>query len=587
MNIIGYFHGVDPAAGLVQDGGLTAYVEEERLVRVKHAAGRFPIHAIDFCLSKAGVAVQDVDFFAYGWNAPGYTNGEMDAFFVRTNRRYPPDVATRAWQAEVCAHFAVENLKRRLDLELLRHFGVKNAVDLRFFPHHKSHAATAFLYSPFDEALVLTVDGSGDHQCATVWHGQGAQLRFLHEIPIPHSLGWLYAAMTEYLGFSAYDGEYKVMGLAAYGRENEEFRAALAQIVQPGEAGFDYAVNPKYIHHGRHTYSGRFTDHLVDLLRVPPRLGHQPVEAVHEDLAFATQQALEAHVLRLLQHFQQQTGLRTLCLAGGVALNVKMNSRIRASGMFDHVFIFPFPSDSSSGVGAAVGLWSELTGRRPPPLQHAYLGPAYTDQEIEALLRSTGQQFSRPDCLAETVAELLCAGKVVGWFQGALEAGPRALGARSILGDPRNVATRDRVNAAIKFREYWRPFCPSLTVETVGRFVQQPAVAPFMVLAFQATDEAVARVPGVVHVDQTMRIQTVDDQWNPPYHALLKAFEHKTGIPVLLNTSFNVRNEPIVCSPRDALRTFWSTGLDALAIGPFILVKPEAVARPADGREGL
>lgn len=579
MNIVGYFHGIDPAACLVRDGELVAFVEEERLVRHKHAPEMFPIRSIEFCLEAGGLAAGDVDAFAYGWDTRRYENGEMAAFYERLNRDHPPDPATRAWQQRNLAHFTGDNLEGRLARELRKHLGVVESPPLRTYPHHRSHAAQAFYGSRFDEALVFTVDGSGDHQCATMWRGRGADLELLWESPIPHSLGWFYAAITEVLGFDAYDGEYKVMGLAAYGRENLALRAALARVLAPGEAGFDFRVDPAMIHHGPHTFSARFTDHLVDALGIAPRHRPAPLEPAHEDLAFETQRALEAAVLRLLEHFRAETGLANLCMAGGVALNVKMNSRIRESGMFDEVFIHPIPSDPGTGIGAALGLWRDATGRRPPPLDHVYLGPSYSDAEIEAVLRACGVAIRRPGDLAATAAAMLASGKVIGWFQGALEGGARALGGRSILADPRAVAARDRVNAAIKFREPWRPFCPSLTAESAARFVENPTAAPYMIVAFRATEEARRAVPGVVHVDGTMRIQTVERASNPRYHALLEAFERETGVPVLLNTSFNVKGEPIVCSPRDALRTFWSTGLDALVIGPYIVDKPEEPER--------
>jgi len=579
MNVIGYFCGIDPAACLMREGELVAFVEEERLIRYKHAASVFPIRAIDFCLQKAGLGLEDIDFFAYGWDSPRYTNGQMQSFYEEVNRKYPPDQGTLSWQRSNLGWFQEESLKQRLQEEIVSFYGRSEAPELRFFPHHKSHAATAFFLSPFEEALVCTVDGSGDHQCATVWHGEGGKLTLLHEITIPHSVGWFYAAITEYLGFAAYDGEYKVMGLAAYGRENLEYREALEKVICPGPQGFDYVVDPKYVHHGDHTYSGRFTDHLVDLLGFAPRQGRRPIERRHEDLAFEAQHALERHVTRLLRHFRKTTGLDKLCLGGGVALNVKMNSTINRSGLFDEMFIFPIPSDSGTGIGAAAGIYNELTGKRPSPLKHVYLGPDFSDEQIEAQLSSCGLVYRRPGNLEEDAADMLASGKVLGWFQNSLEGGPRALGGRSILADPRDVDARDRVNSAIKFREYWRPFCPSVTEESASRFMNRATRAPYMIMAFEATEEAVRRVPGVVHIDHTMRAQTVDAEANPRYYQLLKAFERKTGVPVLLNTSFNIKGEPIVCSPRDALRTFWSTGLDALVIGPFVVEKPEVPTR--------
>ena len=574
MNIIGYFHGIDPAACLLVDGRLVAYVEEERLVRVKHADGLFPIRSIEYCLKAGGLDLEDVDCFAYGWNAPAYSDGTMAAFYEAVNAARPPNDDTLAWQRRNLSWFHQDSLTERLRRELVRHFGVEKVPPLRFYPHHRSHAVTAYHFSPHDEALVLTIDGSGDEHTTVVWEGRDGSLEPLWEGTIPHSLGWFYAAITEYLGFRAYDGEYKVMGLAAYGRPSEAFRDKLAEVVAVGPEGFDFAVDPRFIHHGGHTYSDRFTDALVDLLGVPPRLGSAPIEPIHEDLAHEAQALLEETVLRLVGHFQQQTGLRRLCISGGVGLNVKMNSRLQRSDLFDEVFAFPIPSDSGCGMGAAAGIWQDETGQRVEPLTHLYLGPSFSDAEIEETLALCGVDYRVCDDVADETARLLAAGKVVGWFQSGIEGGPRALGARSILADPRDVASRDRVNGAIKFREYWRPFCPSMTEEAAGRYLVGCDRASYMIMAFEATEAADDEIPAVVHVDNTVRVQTVDADSNPRYRALLEAFETRAGVPVVLNTSFNVKGEAIVNTPRDALRTFWSTGLDALAIGSCIVEKP-------------
>jgi carbamoyltransferase len=586
VRILSYFHGIDPAAALTDNGRVVAYVEEERLLRNKHAANLFPIRSIESCLKLGGISLRDVDAIVYGWDAPRYASGAMGAFYDEVNTRFPPDEATRRWQQRNVGLFAPAALRRTLVSNLVRHFGITPAEvpELQFHPHHQSHAAAAFYLSPHDEALVLTIDGSGDSDCTTVWRGRGATLEALHRIELPHSLGWFYAAITEYLGFEAYDGEYKVMGLAAYGRENLALRAKLAEIVRPGPRGFDYEVDPSYIHHGEHTYSDRFTDKLPVLFGMPPRQGPRKLDPIHEDLAFETQRLLEETVIRLVHHFQQVTGLRTLCIGGGVGLNVKLNSRLHRMDLFDHVWAFPVPSDSGLAIGAAIAHQVATTGTRPPPLEHVYLGPAYDDEDIENQLQQCGLAYRRPDDLAAATAELLADGKVLGWFQGRMEGGPRALGGRSILADPRTVAARDRVNAAVKFREYWRPFCPSLTVEAAAEYLIKPDAAPFMILAFEATEQARRAVPAVVHVDNTVRCQTVDAATAPRYHALLQAFQRKTGVPVLLNTSFNVKGEAIVCTPRDAIRCFAATGLDALAIGAFIVEKPRAplAVRPDD-----
>ncbi len=577
MNILSYFHGIDPAAAIISDGRVAAYVEEERLIRFKHAANLFPVRAIGQCLDIAGLALSEIDAIVYGWDAHRYAGGGMAEFYERINGEYPPDAATRAWQTRNVGMFSPDALRGRLTAALVPFLGVApdDVPPMVFYPHHKTHAAPAFFMSPYDEALVLTVDGSGDAECTVLWRGAGTELTPLHKIEIPHSLGWFYAAITELLGFQAYDGEYKVMGLAAYGRENLDIRARLEQMLHPGPRGFDYVLEPRFIHHGAHTYSTRFTDALPELLGIAPRQGPVPLEQIHEDIAFEAQRALEETVLRLLAHVRQETGLSRLCIGGGVGLNVKMNSRIHRSGLFDDVFAFPVPNDSGLAIGAAIGEWVERTGERPAPLHHVYWGPSYTDEEIELQVRSCGLAYRKCDDIADATAELLAAGRVVGWFQGRLEGGPRALGGRSILADPRTVESRDRVNAAIKFREYWRPFCPSIAEEAADRFLKKCDKAPYMILAYEATDEARQKVPAVVHVDGTVRAQTVSRDTNPRYHALLQAFEARTGVPVVLNTSFNIKGEAIVCSPRDALRTFFSTGVDALAMGSLLIEKPE------------
>ncbi|MGE0871628.1 MAG: carbamoyltransferase [Kofleriaceae bacterium] len=586
MNILSYFHGIDPAAAVIVDGRVAAYVEEERLLRNKHAANIFPMKSIEACLRLAEVSLAEIDVAVYGWDAPRYGSGDMARFYQEVNRRFPPDDATRRWQQRNVGLFAPAALTRTFTNQLVRGFGIAPSAlpKLEFYPHHRTHAASAFFLSEHEEALVLTVDGSGDSDCTTVWRGHGSSLDVLHRIEIPHSLGWFYAAITEFLGFDAYDGEYKVMGLAAYGNPNRAIREKLEQIVRPGPLGFDYEVEPRYIHHGEHTYSDRFTDELVKLMDMPPRQGPKKIEKIHEDIAFEAQRLLEETVIRLVDHFQRETKLRTLCIGGGVGLNVKMNSRLHRMDNFDRVSAFPIPNDSGLAIGAAIGYWVDKTGKRPAPLHHLYLGPGFGDDDIENQLKQCGLAYRKPKNLASETASLLASGKVVGWFQGRMEGGPRALGGRSILADPRQIAARDRVNAAIKFREYWRPFCPSMTVESAERFLKKPAPAPFMILAFEASDAASQQAPAVVHVDNTLRCQTVDAATNPRYHAMLRAFEEQTGVPIVLNTSFNVKGEAIVCTPRDAIRTFFATGIDALAIGAFIVEKPaEPLAvRPED-----
>src|SRR5678815_1372294 len=316
MRYLSYFHGIDPAAALVDDGRVVAYVEEERLSRVRHAPAQFPLRSINACLDLGKVRLEDIDAIVYGSDAPRHASGDLAQLYEEMNARYPPDPGSRRCQQRSLARLSPAALRRTLESNLVHHAGVAlgDIPRLDFHPHHRSHAAAAFLCSPFDEALVLTIDGAGDGDCTTIWHGRGAELTPLHRIGVPHSLGWFYAAITEYLGFEAHDGEYKVMGLAAYGRENRALRAKLATIVRPGSLGFDYEVDPAFTHHGVHTYSEYFTDRLPALIGLPPRLGPHKLEPLHEDLAFEAQRVLEETVIRLVAHFQRVTGLRTLCL---------------------------------------------------------------------------------------------------------------------------------------------------------------------------------------------------------------------------------------------------------------------------------
>lgn len=576
MNILSYFSGIDPAAAVISNGQVAAYVEEERLIRYKHAANIFPIRAIESCLKIAELSIQEIDRIVYGWDALRYENGQMADFYERVNTAYPPNNTTKAWQKRNLSIFNPENLQNRLSSTLTAHFGIEreSIPNLCFYPHHKSHAAASFFSSPYSNAAVLTLDGSGDTDCTVVWDGNGTALSELIRIEIPHSVGWFYSAITELLGFSAYDGEYKVMGLASYGRPNHKIRKKIETILHAGKRNYDYELDPRFIHHGQHTYSDRFTDLLPEHLGVKPRVGTDPITSIHEDIAFEAQWALEDTVLRLLTHVQKETQHKNLCISGGVGLNVKLNSKIHVSGLFNEVFPYPIPNDSGLAIGAALGEWTRHTGKRPEQISHVYWGPEYTDDEIEAQIKSCGIDYRVSEDISIDTAALIATGKVVAWFQGRMEAGPRALGGRSILADPRTTESRDRVNGAIKFREYWRPFCPSIAEHAASRFLHKCNSAPYMVMAFEATEEAKEKAPAIVHIDGTVRAQTVDSKTNPRYHKLLLEFEKITDVPVLLNTSLNIKGEAIVCSPRDALRTFWSTGIDALAIGSIIIEKP-------------
>jgi len=575
-HFVGIFEGgYDPAVGVVRDGRLLAYAEEERFIRNKHAHGWYPTRSLRFCLDHAGIGPGDVAALAINWDVPSYTNGAMREFFQAMRREWPVDARTLSWQNGLLQHFSEDGVSARHAVAWRRAFGTQELPPIWPIPHHYVHAMHAFLQSPFDDAICLTVDGSGDQFCTVLWHGQGDEVRPLYEVTMPHSLGWFYAAATEYLGFEAYDGEYKVMGLAAYGRPNPEIARAVDRLLFAAGDGIGYRLDPLLIHYGRHSWSSRFTDAFAELFGRAPSAENEPLDEWHFDFAYAVQDALETATQRLVRWAQGQTGANALVIGGGVGLNVKMNSKLFEMEGISRIFPHPLCSDSGAAAGAALVACWQQTGVRPEPLVTLAVGNAESDEDIETVLKRCGVAYARSNDIARSVALELAEGRVVGWFQGRMEAGPRALGQRSILADPRHVSARDRVNNVIKYREPWRPFCPSMIAEAADRYLERWDDAPFMVVAFRAKPELSEDAPAIVHVDGTVRVQMVHEATNPLFHRLLKRFEQLTGVPVLLNTSFNVKGEPIVCTATDALRTFFGTGMDSLALGNFLIRKAE------------
>lgn len=575
----GYFLGIfeghaDPAVAVVKDGEVVAYADEERFIRQKHAWGVYPHKALGFCLNTAGIRISDVEAVGINWDIDGYSNGRIGGFFDDLNSEFAVDDATRGWQRSVLARFTMNAVERRHHSEWRRGFGDIPFPPIVSAPHHYTHAFQAALQSGFDESLCLTIDGSGDEHCTVLWEHRGDELRPVYERKMPHSLGWFYAAFTEYLGFKAYDGEYKLMGLAAYGKPDDKLALQVAEVLQIDPATSNvYSLDPNFIHYGEHSYSTRFTDRLVELLGRTPRLPGSEYDDWHANLAYAVQARLEDAACALVRRGIDATGLRKVTIGGGVGLNVKMNSRIFQMPEVDDVWANPLCSDGGAAVGVALIAEYRARGIRPKKLTRLDLGNF--EASIEAVLRSCKVAFTKPADIAAEAARLIAEGNVIGWFQGAMEAGPRALGQRSILADPRDVGSRDKVNAIIKFREEWRPFCPSMLAERATEYLTRYTNAPFMVISFPATEKLKSAAPATVHADGTARVQLVDREVLPLYHRLISEFEKLTGVGVLLNTSFNVRGEPIVCSARDALRTFFSTGLDALVIEDCLVLKSE------------
>jgi len=576
MNILGInavYH--DSAACLVQDGSVIAAAEEERFTRVKHgkrpipfSTYELPFYAIDYCLREAGISLLDLDHIAYSY----------DPFLLLGSRR---DDAAISLPLEPSAHPIPSEWESAWDPLFLssivnapRHLldGVPHHLQARFrdarqrghyrwhfVEHHIAHAASAFHASPFHTAAVLTLDGRGEKATTSYSLGTGNMLRWLGQVNMPHSLGLLYEQVTGYLGFLPSSDEYKVMALASFGKPR--YVEMFHEIVQ-------LAADGQYVIQSLHLEE-RFG---------PPRLKGGPLEQLHYDIAHSLQVVLEETVLGMTRWLHEQTGEENLCMAGGVALNCVMNACVRDKGPFQQVWVQPAAGDAGTALGAALwvdaqereGTWK--SNERRYCMDHAFLGPAYTDDEIEQFLIWSKLPYRRLTDVAEQVADLLAQDKVIGWFQGRMEFGPRALGARSILASPISASMQTRLNE-IKDREDFRPVAPVVLEEEAENWFDHAGVSPFMLFVYPVRADKADRIPAVRHVDGTARIQTINRKQNPIYYDLIKAFQKRTGVPALVNTSFNTRGEPIVCSPRDAVECFWTSPLDALAIGSFLLEK--------------
>jgi carbamoyltransferase len=561
------YHG-DAAAALVVDGALVAAAEEERFNRVKHCAG-FPALAARWCLEDAGLRPHEIDHVAVSRD-PRANLGRKILRMLRhgTSARYLRE--------------RLQNAARIRDVEsaLRAALGAERVeATMHNVEHHQAHVASAFFVSPFEDAAILSVDGFGDFASTMLAEGHGNRFDVLERVTYPHSLGIFYTAVTQWLGFPKYGDEGKVMGLAPYGRPRyaDELRRLVSLDGPLFELGLDYFTHDTEgvdmtWDEGSPTIGRIYSDPLVELLG-PAREPGSPMTEQYEDVAASLQAVLEEAYLHLCRTLHERTGLTALCLAGGVALNAVANGRIRLETPFRDLYVQPAAGDSGTAVGAAYYVWNQLLGQpRSFVMEHAYTGPEFGDDEIRAALAEAGLQAQRLDdeALFAEVAERIAAGEVVGWFQGRMEFGPRALGHRSIVADPRSHSMKDVLNARIKHREPFRPFAPSILAERTGDWYEQDYPSPFMVLVYKTAADKREEVPAVNHVDDTGRLQTVEKRLEPRYHRLISEFERRTGVPILLNTSFN-ENEPIVMTPRDALETFAKTRMDVLALGNWLV----------------
>jgi carbamoyltransferase len=573
VNILGiscYYH--DSAACLLQDGKISFAAHEERYTRKKHDEA-LPTKTIEHALEHAKLKIEDV-------SVVGYYEKPLLKFF---DRIIPSsiDVWPRGFFMYHRAMHEWMQKKLWIPQNLKRELGYKGEV--LFVSHHEAHAASTYHVSGFDESAVVTVDGVGEWATTTIGHGKGTDLRILKEIRFPHSLGLLYSAITYYLGFKVNSAEYKVMGLAPYGEPKyvDKFRE-LITIEEDGS----FRLNMRYF---SYEYGDRMTGKAIEqLFGQPTRKGESALTQFHKDIARSLQEITDEAMLKLAAYAKKLTGSDRLCLAGGVALNCVANGKILRSGMFKEIFIQPAAGDAGGALGSAAAIWHrEYHGAKMPKMEHAYWGNDYTDQEIEDELKLRGLPYEKLDDgkLIDVVSGLLEGENVIGWFQGRMEYGPRSLGNRSIIADARNKENWQKVNLKIKFRESFRPFAPTVLEERVSDYFDLDRESPYMLLVADTLPNRRSEIPAVTHVDGSARIQTIRRDQNPRYYDLLKAFEKKTGCPVIINTSFNVRGEPIVESPHDAVNCFLHTHMDYLVLGNYVLRKdkmPETVKRDTE-----
>ncbi|MEX0833621.1 MAG: carbamoyltransferase [Actinomycetota bacterium] len=576
MNILGInaYHG-DASAALVVDGRLVAAVEEERFTRIKHDTS-FPVEAVKYCLSDAGMDLKDVDHISYSRD-PRANLGRRIAFALGS------PAGRRMFRSRIASISRILRGKSTLG----EAFGA-SARDIRakvhYTEHHLAHIASSAFLSPFERTAVLSIDGFGDMISAKWGVAEANRLLLMGEVAFPHSLGVYYTAVTQYLGFPNYGDEYKVMGLSAYGSPTrlDEMRRMVSV------DGLGYQLNLDYFRHDREgstmTWSGGAPElgplwgkGMVERLGPARASGSEPLDDRHHDIASSMQRRLEEVVLEMLRTLHERTGADALCLAGGVALNCVVNGMIFQETPFKELYIQPAANDAGTSIGAAYYVYNHVLGRpREFVMDHAYFGPEFPTKRARAALDSADVDFEElsDDLVVKRTADALAEGKIVGWFQGRMEFGPRALGNRSILTDPRRHDMKDILNARIKHREPFRPFAPSILEEATGRYFEQDHPSPFMLLTYKVRPEKLNEIPAPTHVDGTGRLQTVRRDQNARYYDLIKAFEERTGVPVLLNTSFN-ENEPICCTPEEAVNTFLRTRMDVLVVGNLLANKRE------------
>ncbi len=562
LGVSAFLH--DSSACLTHNGRIVAFAQEDRFNRDKHSPV-FPVQSIKYCLKTAGISVDDLDcviFFCKPWMALRRR--------IPLILRYAPK--SIKWGDEYSPKF----------FDMIRfprifkgHFPHKTSTARFYFvDHHQAHLASAFFVSPFEDAAILSADGAGEIATAVLARGEGNRIFTIKEVNMPHSLGYYYTSCCQYLGFRHFeyipdDAEGKVMGLSSYGEpEFIDFFHKLITVTPDG--GFQMDLDYFWHQYGWKRY---FSDLYVKELG-PPRLKTDPLEHRHENIAASLQKGLEDKVLELLHILYGKVGSKNLCLAGGVTLNCVMNGRILRESPFRRIFIQPAAGDSGTTLGGCLYYYHQMKNMpRDFIMEHASWGPEFSDSDCRQALEAKGLRYEYCESIASRVAKLLADGNIVGWYQGRNEVGPRALGNRSILADPRDPGMKDKINSRVKFREPFRPFAPSVLEEDLDEYFEGAVRSPFMLLVFKVKADKQELVPAITHVDGTSRVQSVDKNIQPLYHQMISEFKRITGIPMVLNTSLNVKGEPIVCTPQDAIECFLKTGMDALCLGNYLVMK--------------
>jgi carbamoyltransferase len=555
LGISSFYH--DSAACLISEGEVIAAAQEERFTRIKHD-WRFPLNAVSYCLQEAGVTINDIGLIAF-YEKP----------FLKFERVLETFVATAPRGMFAFLEAMPSWLKQKLRMRTIvsKDFGYSGK--LLFAEHHMSHASSSFFLSPFEEAALLTIDGVGEWATASYGYGRGNRITLTHEMRFPDSLGLLYSTFTAYLGFKVNDAEYKVMGLAPYGKPayQELIKKKLLKINNDGSIKLDLSYFS--FQYGKRMFNKKFEA----LFGMPARKPESPLTDTHFDVAMSLQKVTEEVILYMARHVRRETGQKNLCLSGGVALNCIANARLLREGPFENIFIQPAAGDAGGAIGAAYLAYHHAAGlQERHKIGNLYLGPSYSNEKVKDFLIKNSVPFEEldTDTLISKTADLLSQGKVVGWSQGRMEFGPRALGNRSILADPRRPEMKDIVNSKIKFRETFRPFAPTVPSDDTLKYFDLELESPYMLLTAQVKTDS---IPSCTHVDGSARVQTLRQEDNPRFYDLLKAFGRLSGVPVLLNTSLNLRSEPIACSPEDAYNCFSKSGMDCLVLENYLLSK--------------